>query len=134
MGDRIAFGFRADKDEPVIWLYSHWGGASRYSDLANALSSAMPRWEDASYSTRIAMSTIIGDDWNKETGYGVSVGKRCGIELDYDEAPIVNWYNKTVTIESERDGTVHVDYGFHAFMSMTDVPYIVRVVKVRPGA
>lgn len=125
MGDRIAFGFRAEKDEPVIWLYSHWGGASRYDDLANALNHAMPRWDDVSYATRIAMSRLIGEDWNNETGYGVSVGKRCGIELDYDEAPIVNWYDKTVTVESEVDGRVIVTFGFYAFLGMSKKEHIV---------
>jgi hypothetical protein len=36
-----------------------------------ALDKARPRWTDPSYAIRIVVSQLIGDQWNKETGYGL---------------------------------------------------------------
>lgn len=32
----------------------------------------MPRWGDGTYATRIFISQIIGNEWDKETGFGIS--------------------------------------------------------------
>jgi hypothetical protein len=119
VGDRIAFGFKAEKNEPTIWLYAHWSGSERFALVAEAVSKAKPRWNDASYATRIAISTIVGDAWNEETGFGISVGESSGLDLNYDEVLVVHWYNRTITHQDARSGKVHVDWGFEAYLSAT---------------
>lgn len=117
MGDRIAFGFRAEPNKPesTIWLYAHWSGAHRYDHVRNALVAARPRWNDSSYATRIAISQIVGESWNDEHGFGISVGQDCGIGLDYDHVLVVNWHNRTVTVEVS--GEVLVEFGFEVFLA-----------------
>lgn len=56
-------------------LYSHWGGHQAGSDLQSALEAARPRWGDDSYCARIIVSQIIGGNWSRETGYGLTVGQ-----------------------------------------------------------
>jgi hypothetical protein len=71
MGSRTAWRIINNVDA-VTWLYSHWGGESKFSDTQSALISAMPRWEDRSYGARIFISQIIGKNWDLETGFGIS--------------------------------------------------------------
>ena len=123
MGDRIAFGFKAEQDKPAVWLYSHWGGSSRYEDLAAAVEKARPRWDQGDYATRIAICSLIGsDNWSDEVGFGIEAGDSCSTWVDYDEVLVVHWYNKTITHQDANTGKVHVDYGFEAYLSAT--PYI----------
>lgn len=120
MGDRIAFGFKATEDAPVVWLYSHWGGSSRYADLAKAIEHARPRWNDPSYATRMAICNIIGkEQFNTETGFGIEVGDSSRMDLNYDDVLVVHWYNKTVTHQDAASGEVHVEYGFEVYLSAT---------------
>lgn len=76
MGDRAVTGFRETRTSPVLYLYSHWGATSQDGDLRAALLAARPRWAewiDPNYATRICISQMIGDDWDRETGYGLSI-------------------------------------------------------------
>jgi hypothetical protein len=70
MGARTNFEFRDAKGS--VWLYSHWGGYTKVEDLMTALEKARPRWHDPSYAMRITISQLIGENWNAETGYGIS--------------------------------------------------------------
>lgn len=122
MGDRIAFGFKADKAAPTIWLYAHWSGSERYTLVAEAVEKARPRWSDASYATRIAVCSIIGkDQWDAETGFGLSVGESSGLDLNYGEVLVVNWADKVITHQDASSGKVFVEYGFEAYLNAT--PY-----------
>ena len=116
MGDRMVIGFQSDKDTPPVWLYSHWGGHNRVSDLAEALKAARPRWNDSAYATRIAISQIIGDAWDRETGFGISVGGRNFTYPDYDDVHLVNWAERTVSVQTI-DGEDIVIFGFEVFIS-----------------
>ena len=71
MGSRTAWRIINNVDA-VTWLYSHWGGESKFSDTQSALIAAMPRWEDGSYGARIFISQIVGKNWDLETGFGIS--------------------------------------------------------------
>lgn len=73
MGDRANWGFIQEMGAPIINLYTHWHGSQRHALLANALDYAKPRWPDPSYSTRIVISQIVGDEWANETGWGLTV-------------------------------------------------------------
>lgn len=119
MGDRCAFGFRetSERKEETIWLYSHWGGSSRFADLANALVKASPRWNDPSYATRIAISQIIGDNWNSEYGFGLYTSSEYKGDNEYSEVLVVNWKERNVTAVW-LDGSEVVEYGFAVFLSI----------------
>ena len=119
MGDRCVFGFRETSEckEETIWLYSHWGGSSRLEALASAIVKAQPRWNDSSYATRIAISQIVGNDWNSEYGFGLFAGKDYKGDNEYGDLLVVNWDERTVIGESE-NGTELVEYGFETFINM----------------
>ena len=95
MGARTNFTFTTDTGD--LTLYSHWGGDSKMQDLAFALDKAMPRIKmgDIPYALRIAVSYLIGPDWESETGYGLFVGIEGG-EEQY-EPVTVDFTNNTVT-------------------------------------
>ena len=121
MGDRIAFGFKAEKNEPTVWLYAHWSGSERYALVAQALEASRARWSDSNYATRMALCSIIGkDQWDAETGFGICAGDVSRMDLNYDEVLVIHWYNKTVTHQSAATGEVYVDYGFQAFLGMSE--------------
>jgi len=85
MGDRCNFVF-TDKPagdasiEGCMVLYSHWGGESRLSDLAEALEAARGRWDDPAYGRRIVVDQLTKPGRDEETGYGLSVGELCDNE------------------------------------------------------
>ena len=93
MGDRANFGFR-QTDGSVIYLYGHWAGHEMMARLADALIAAEPRWNDESYATRIAISTMIGEDWSQEYSWGISNH----IGDNEHSVPVVSWQDKTVTL------------------------------------
>lgn len=76
MGNRANFGIKID-EKNVIFVYQHWAPTKLFKQYANALKAALPRikFEDIPYSTRILISQIVGDDWNSETGYGISLNE-----------------------------------------------------------
>lgn len=92
MGNRANYGFRTGDD--TLFLYGHWAGEPGMAErFATALSAATPRFDDGSYATRITISQLIGDDWDKETGWGLFIN-----ELGDNENPvfIVDWEMQTV--------------------------------------
>ena len=93
MGDRATFVFE-QQDHCSIYLYGHWAGWEMMSRLADALIAAHPRWNDESYATRIAISTMIGDEWSQETGWGITT-YFCDSE---HSVPVVNFQTKTVKL------------------------------------
>lgn len=95
MGSRTNFEIK--DQEGSIWLYSHWGGESKMSDLAYALEQARPRWYDTSYAVRIVVSQLIGDYWQGELGFGLST-YQAG-EESY-EPVCVNFVDKTVSSDT----------------------------------
>jgi hypothetical protein len=102
MGDRANFGFR-DSKEDIIFLYGHWAGHNMLANLANAVESARPRWEDPTYATRIAISRLVGEEWKNETGWGLTVNELADNE---HKVPIIDWRNQTFTLMEEDLQTV----------------------------
>jgi hypothetical protein len=122
MGDRANFGFRADGESPVVVLYAHWGGHGMMANLAYAIETARPRWTDHGYATRIAISQLIGDQWDQEYSFGIYVNQ---IGDNEHSVPVVNWKDKTVSLY-EASFTMLPDFdndtpkftmGFEAFIS-----------------
>jgi hypothetical protein len=96
MGDRANFGIKTS-DNDTIFIYLHWGGTDRHEIMANAISYAMTRDNDESYFTRILVSRIIAEDWNSETGSGMSINK-LPASGDWDDIPIYSYIDKTISI------------------------------------
>ena len=107
MGDRANFGFRADENSPVVVLYAHWGGYQMMANLANAIAAARPRWEDDGYATRIAISQLIGEQWNQELSYGIYVDH---IGDNEHSVPVVNWKDQTVSLYQADWSTIRIDF------------------------
>ena len=78
MGARTNFTFITA--DGALTLYSHWGGESKFQDLARALERAQARQGDTSYELRIIISQLIGQAWDSETGFGLFVGTEGGEE------------------------------------------------------
>lgn len=110
MGDRSVTGFRADEDHPTLFLYSHWGGTAQVERVAAALVAARPRWNDPSYATRIAVSQMVGSDWDVETGHGLYVGGETSHGADYHHIIVVDWGAQQVLIclNSDSDEVVGI--------------------------
>lgn len=97
MGDRANFGFRQSNGETIM-LYGHWAGFEMLKELAKAVEAARPRWIDESYATRIAISQLIGDSWNSETGWGLTVNTILDNE---HKVPIIDWSTQTFSLHEE---------------------------------
>ena len=74
MGARTTWAIKTEEGDAVTWLYSHWGGDSKLEDTKQALAKAEPRWSDSTYGARIFISQIIGNQWDSETGFGITSG------------------------------------------------------------
>jgi hypothetical protein len=96
MGDRMVVGFQAKSADPIIYLYSQWGGESQKEILVNALQKSESRWTDSDYATRICISQIVGNSWNDTLGHGISVNTFCA--PDYDTIQVVEWHKGKVSI------------------------------------
>lgn len=96
MGDRSVVGIKTDRNAPTLYLYSHWNGSARYESLVAAIENAGARAGDHAYFTRIFISTIVGDDWNQETGWGLSINDFC--RPDHDDVPVLNLDDSTLEI------------------------------------
>jgi hypothetical protein len=97
MGDRANFGFVQSNGETIV-LYGHWAGYNMLGKLADAVIKARPRWNDESYATRIAISQLIGDQWNMETGWGLSVNQ---LQDNEHKIAIVDFKQQTFSLHEE---------------------------------
>ena len=98
MGARTTWQIKTETGNAVTWLYSHWGGENKLSDTKRALREARPRWSDTPYGARIFISQIVGNDWERETGYGITTGEENNppFEEEYDYVK-VDFTTQTIT-------------------------------------
>ena len=87
MGARVNFVFKANKEQPYLVLYSHWGETSWRQDLALALDKARPRWTDDSYCLRIIIDQLTKEGRDSETGFGIFLANRD--ELSFLDSPVI---------------------------------------------
>ena len=92
----MVVGFQAKSADPIIYIYSQWGGEAQKEILVNALQKSESRWTDADYATRICISQIVGDSWKDTLGFGISVNNFCS--PDYDTIQVVEWHKGKVSI------------------------------------
>lgn len=97
MGSRTTWAIKTEQGDAVTWLYSHWGGESKLLDTLGALAKSQPRWNDSTYAARIFISQIIGDQWNSETGFGITTGtlEQIPFEESY-ELVVVDFTTNTI--------------------------------------
>jgi len=113
MGDRANFGFKQSSGETIV-LYGHWAGYQMLSKLSHAVEQARPRWTDESYATRICISQLVGEDWNSETGWGLSVNRILDNE---HKIPVIDWSAQTFSLHEELDGPPIFTMDLNAFCS-----------------
>lgn len=114
MGARTTWEIRGYEGSPSIYLYSHWGGDSKWSDTQSALSMAEPRWSDPSYASRIFISQIVGRNWDSETGFGIAAGKRGEAPFEESYFPVVvDFGTKLIEVTGET-------YTFNEFLALED--------------
>lgn len=106
MGDRANFGFRQSNGETIV-LYGHWAGFDMLSNLAEAVLAAKPRWYDESYATRICISQLVGEQWNQETGWGLSVNS---ILDNQHKIPLIDWSTQTFSLHEEAPWSESTEY------------------------
>lgn len=106
MGDRANFGFRQSNGETIV-LYGHWAGHEMLANLAHAVEAARPRWNDESYATRIAISQLVGNEWNSETGWGLSVNNILDNE---HKIAIIDWSTRTFSLHEEAPWSESTEY------------------------
>ena len=94
MGDRFTFGV-TDRTGDVLYLYSHWGGATWNSDLSNAIYKAGAHSKSSERANRIVISELIGAKWDSVSGYAFSINNVTDTEYGY--VPVVDFNHSTVT-------------------------------------
>ena len=124
MGDRANFGFR-QADGDIIYLYGHWAGEGMMARLADALVAAQNRWHDESYATRIAISNIIGEEWNQEYSWGIATY----IGDNEHSVPVVSWSNETVSLYPHNWAAGTIDFDNPKF-TMTFQQFLDKFAKV----
>ena len=100
MGDRANFGFVQPNGHTIV-LYGHWAGHQMLGKLADAVIAARPRWNDSSYATRIAISNIVADQWNMETGWGLYINE---IGDNEHKIAVIDWDQQTFSLHDWADG------------------------------
>lgn len=69
MGDRGNVVVK-DGDEQVVF-YTHWG-ATELPETLRMVLNRKQRWTDAPYLARMIFCGMVGEDWDNETGFGIS--------------------------------------------------------------
>jgi hypothetical protein len=96
MGDRANFGLR-QVDGNTIFIYGHWAGEGMLARFANALSHVQDsgRIDDQAYANRIIISQLVGDSWQGDLGWGVTVNYLADNE---HKVPVYDFAFQTVTL------------------------------------
>jgi hypothetical protein len=103
MGDRFTFGV-TDRGGDVLYLYSHWGGATWDEDLKSAIYKAALHSYSPERANRIIMSSLIGEHWDSSTGYAFSINQPTDTEYEY--IPVLDFNRQTITFyETNRNAS-----------------------------
>lgn len=115
MGSRTTWKIVTSDSGAVTWLYSHWGGESKFEDTQNALVAAMPRWTDNSYGTRIFISNIVRENWNDTLGFGLTA-TLANAESPFEES----YFNAVIDFTKQRVTLGSREWSFEDFIVAED--------------
>lgn len=121
MGSRTTWKIVTNDSGAVTWLYSHWGGESKFADTQNALVTCMPRWDDATYGARSFISAIVREGWSDVTGFGITATLSNAVvpfEESYFDA-VIDFTTQRVTFGSR-------EWGFEEFIVADDCSEALR--------
>jgi hypothetical protein len=119
MGDRHNVGIRTDGH--VLFIYAHNGfdspagyDAGFLKNVATALNSAKPRWNDDAYGTRIVTSRLLNGAADSVLGYGISIDT---VHDNEHKIPVIDWETQRVYLtEDGRKATTIVSWTFDEFV------------------
>ena len=96
MGDRANFGIK-QADGNTIFVYGHWAGQNMLARFAKAIDRVVDagRMGDDAYATRIIISDLIGEDWNQDMRWGITINTLADNE---HKIPVFDLANDTVTL------------------------------------
>jgi len=115
MGSRTTWKIVTNDSGAVTWLYSHWGGDSKFADTQNALIAAMPRWSDETYGARIFVSNIVRENWSGETGFGLTA-TLADAECPFEEG----YFNAVIDFTEQRVALGSIEWSFEDFIAAQD--------------
>ena len=101
MGDRANFGIK-QADGNTIFVYGHWAGHQMLAKFAKAIDRVVDagRMGDNAYATRIIISDLIGEDWNQDMRWGITVNTLADNE---HKVPVYDLTSDTVTLYDVED-------------------------------
>lgn len=101
MGDRANFGIR-QADGNTIFVYGHWAGQNMLAKFAKAIDRVVDagRLNDTAYATRIIISDLIGEDWNQDMRWGITVNTLADNE---HKVPVYDLTSDTVALYDVED-------------------------------
>ena len=101
MGDRANFGIK-QADGNTIFVYGHWAGHQMLDKFAKAIDRVVDagRMGDNAYATRIIISDLIGEDWNQDMRWGITVNTLADNE---HKVPVYDLTSDTVTLYDVED-------------------------------
>lgn len=74
MGARAQVKIQESERSAPVYLYTHWGSGEIIEDVKRALAKNW-RWSDYEYLARVIFDEMKGDDFDTETGYGISTSE-----------------------------------------------------------
>jgi hypothetical protein len=115
MGARTTWKIVTNDSGAVTWLYSHWGGESKFDKTQRALIHAMPRWGDETYGARSFISAIVGNDWSDTTGFGITA-TLSDAEVPFEES----YFNAVIDFTTQRVTFGSREWSFDEFIVAQD--------------
>lgn len=120
MGDRHNVGIRTDGH--VLFIYAHNGfdspagyDAGFLKNVATALKTAKPRWNDDAYGTRIVTTALLDGTANSALGYGITID---GLSDNEHKVPVIDWETQRVYLtEDGKKATTIVSWTFDEFVN-----------------
>ena len=104
----------AEQGGAELFLYTHWGGHKLPETLQAALIHGRARWDDESYLARIIFDEMVGANWGKLSGFGLSTYP-CDNEHDY---LVVDCEKQEVRREHEATREAIARWPFEAFCAL----------------
>jgi hypothetical protein len=118
MGDRCNVGLKYNEDDPIIWLYSHWGGETYTRTLAKGLDYGRSRWKDEPYLARAIIQTWINAYGSTNDGDPTGVGIAPYICDNEHTLFVVDLSTQTVHLLGREEGSdTKCSFGYEKYIA-----------------